>query len=191
MNSVFSVAKYLSTIIRFMFTKNSRNRYDKKDSLELGRRAEDSFARLAIQHGFKVAASSEKGNIDEHFDYVIERDGKSHKVDVKSLKRLSRRDSGTQDERVWIELHGVRADDKGWLYAGHADLIAFELVNSFRIVDRLELIAIVEKLVDFVAKVSSPKDALYKVYSRKSRPDLLTMIHSEDLLQLRHAEWGK
>ena len=191
MNSVFSVAKYLSTIIRFMFTKNSRNRYDKKDSLELGRRAEDSFARLAIQHGFKVAASSEKGNIDEHFDYVIERDGKSHKVDVKSLKRLSRRDSGTQDERVWIELHGVRADDKGWLYAGHADLIAFELVNSFRIVDRLELIAIVEKLVDFDAKVSSPKDALYKVYSRKSRPDLLTMIHSEDLLQLRHAEWGK
>ncbi|HQU35875.1 MAG TPA: hypothetical protein PLR65_04755, partial [Anaerolineales bacterium] len=91
----------------------------------------------------------------------------------------------------WIELNSVRENNKGWLYAGKADLIAFELANSFRIVDRLELIALVEKLVDFDAKVDSPKDALYKVYSRTSRPDLLTMIKSEDLLQLRHAEWGK
>lgn len=174
-----------------MFTKNSRNRYDKKDSLELGRRAEDTFARLAVKHGFKVTASSEKGNIDEHFDYVIERDGKSHKVDVKSIKRKSREDTELQDEFLWIELHGVRVDDRGWLYDGKADLIAFELANSFRIVDRLELIALVENLVDFGVKVSSPKDALYKVYSRKSRPDLLTMIKSEDVLQLRHAEWGK
>lgn len=174
-----------------MFTKNSRNRYDKKDSLELGRRAEDTFARLAVKHGFKVTASSEKGNMDEHFDYVIERDGKSHKVDVKSIKRKSREDKELQDEFLWIELHGVRADDRGWLYDGKADLIAFELANSFRIVDRLELIALVENLVDFGVKVSSPKDALYKVYSRKSRPDLLTMIKSEDVLQLRHAEWRK
>jgi len=174
-----------------MFTKNSRNRYDKKDSLELGRRAEDSFARLAIRHGFKVTTSSEKGNIDEHFDYVIERDGKSHKVDVKSIKRKSREDNELQDEFLWIELHSVREHNKGWLYDGHADLIAFELAKSFRIVDRIELLALVEKLVDFDAKVDSPKDALYKVYSRKSRPDLLTMIKSEDLLQLRHAEWRK
>ncbi|MFN8461727.1 MAG: hypothetical protein U0X93_08170, partial [Anaerolineales bacterium] len=121
----------------------------------------------------------------------IERDGKSHKVDVKSIKRKSREDKELQDEFLWIELHGVRADDRGWLYDGKADLIAFELANSFRIVDRLELIALVENLVDFGVKVSSPKDALYKVYSRKSRPDLLTMIKSEDVLQLRHAEWRK
>ncbi|KXK16051.1 MAG: hypothetical protein UZ14_CFX002000087 [Chloroflexi bacterium OLB14] len=81
-----------------MFTKNSRNRFDKKDSLEIGRRAEDAFARLAIQHGFKVTPSSEKGNIDDHYDYVIERDGKSHKVDVKSMKRKSRGDRELQDE---------------------------------------------------------------------------------------------
>lgn len=174
-----------------MFTKNSRNRYDKKDSLELGQKAEDQFARLAVRQGFKIIPSSKRGNIHGHFDYLMERDGKSFKVDVKSLKRLSRRDGGTQDTYIWIELHGVRVDDKGWLYAGHADLIAFELAKSFRIVDRLELIALVEKLVDFDAKVSSPKDALYKVYSRKSRPDLLTMIRSEDLNGIKHAEWRK
>lgn len=174
-----------------MFTKNSRNRYDKKDSLELGQKAEDQFSRLAVRQGFKIAASTKRGNIDEHFDYVMERDGKTFKVDVKSRKRVAREEKETQDQFLWIELHGVRADDKGWLYDGKADLIAFELAKSFRIVDRLELIALVEKLVDFDAKVSSPKDALYKVYSRKSRPDLLTMIRSEDLLQLRHAEWRK
>jgi hypothetical protein len=174
-----------------MFTKNSRNRYDTKDSLELGQKAEGEFARLAVKQGFTIVASAGRDNMDEHFDYVMERDGKTFRVDVKSLKRLSRSDGLTQDTYIWVELHGVRADDQGWLYAGHADLIAFELSNSFRIVDRLELIALVEKLVDFNAKVTSPKDALYKIYSRKSRPDLLTMIRAEDLKGIRYAEWRK
>lgn len=186
-----SVAKDFGAIINFMFTKNSRNRYDKKDSLELGHRAEDSFARLAVKHGFKIRPATEKENIDGHFDYAIERDGKSHKVDVKSIKRKSRGDTELQDEFLWIELHSVRENNKGWLYDGKADLIAFELSKSFRIVDRLELITLVEKLVDFEAKVSSPKDALYKVYSRKSRPDLLTMIKSDDLLGIRYVDWEK
>ena len=174
-----------------MFTKNSRNRYDKKDSLELGRSAEDRFARLAVKQGWTINPSSGQENIHEHFDYVMEKDGKVFKVEVKSLKRIARQDADTQDQYLWIELHGVRDHDKGWLYDGRADLIAFELANSFRIVDRLELIALVEKLVDLDMKVSSPKGALYKVYSRKSRPDLLTMIQSEDLLGIRHAEWRK
>ncbi len=174
-----------------MFTKNSRNRFDKKDSLEIGRRAEDAFARLAIQHGFKVTPSSEKGNIDDHYDYVIERDGKSHKVDVKSMKRKSRGDRELQDEFLWIELHSVRKNNKGWLYAGKADLIAFELSKSFIIVERVELINLVEKLVDFESKVSSAKDALYKVYSRKDRYDVLTMIKSADLVGIKNGKWGK
>jgi len=174
-----------------MFTNNSRNRFDKKDSLELGRHAEDAFARLAIQHGFKVTASSGKENIDEHIDYVIERDGKSHKVDVKSIKRKSRGDKELQDEFLWIELHSVRKNNQGWLYDGKADLIAFELKESFRLVERLELIKLVEKLVDFEAKVTSSKEALYKVYSRKDRSDLLTMIRSEDLVGIKYVDWEK
>lgn len=174
-----------------MFTKNSRNRYNKKDSLELGRRAEDAFARLAVKHGFKTRPATKEEDIDGHFDFVIERNGKSHKVDVKSLKRIKREDKELQAEFLWIELHSVRKDNKGWLYAGHADLIAFELTQSFRLVARLDLIALAEKLVDVEAKVSLPKDALYKVYSRKSRPDLLTMIKSEDLLGIKHVDWKK
>jgi hypothetical protein len=174
-----------------MFTKNSRNRYDKKDSLELGRRAEDAFARLAVKHGFKVTASSGKENINEHIDYIIERNGKSKKVDVKSLKRKSRGDKELQDEFLWIELHSVRENNKGWLYDGKADLIAFELSKSFRLVERLELIKLVKKLVDFEANVSSSKDALYKMYSRKDRFDVLTMIKSDDLLGIKYVDWEK
>jgi hypothetical protein len=138
-----------------------------------------------------VTASSGKENINEHIDYIIERDGKSKKVDVKSLKRIKRGDKKTQDEFLWIELHSVRENNKGWLYDGKADLIAFELSKSFRIVNRLELIKLVEKLVDFEAKVSSSKEALYRVYSRKDRHDLLTMIRPDDLLGIKYVDWKK
>jgi hypothetical protein len=174
-----------------MPTRNSRNQYDKKDSLELGQRAEDSFFDLAKKKGWEISAASKRGNIDRHFDYVIKKDDKMFRVDVKSIKRVARKDAKTQDEFIWIELHGVREKDTGWLYGGKADLIAFELSRSFRIVDRLELITLVEKLIDITAKVSTSRDALYKVYTRKSRPDLLTLIRSDDLLKIRFAEWKK
>jgi hypothetical protein len=173
-----------------MFTKNSRNQYDKKDSLELGQGAESSFAQSAIKHGWTVEPASEDSNIDEHFDYIMSKDDKSLKVEVKSRKRMGRSDSDVQDQYVWVEIHGVRKDDQGWLY-GKADLIAFEMTNSFRIVRRADLAALVGKLVDFNAMVGKSKDALYKLYSRPGRPDLLTMIKSDDLLKITALDWSK
>lgn len=173
-----------------MFTKNSRNRYDKKDSLEIGQKAESSFARSAIKHGWTIEPASEDSNKNEHFDYVMSKDDRSLRVEVKSRKRMRRKDSNVQDEHVWIELHGVRKDDQGWLY-GKADLIAFELKNSFRIVRRTDLLDLVEKLVDFKVKVRKSNEALYKLYSRSGRPDSLTIIRSDDLLKITSLEWTK
>jgi hypothetical protein len=173
-----------------MFTKNSRNRYDKKDSLELGQKAESSFAKSAIKHGWVVEPAPEDSNKNEHFDYLISKEDRSLKVEVKSRKRMGRKDSEVQDEHVWIELHGVRKDDQGWLY-GKADLIAFELKNSFRIVRRTDLLDLVEKLVDFTAKVEKSRQALYKLYSRSGRSDSLTIIKAEDLLKITSLEWTK
>jgi hypothetical protein len=84
----------------------------------------------------------------------------------------------------------VRKDDQGWLY-GKADLIAFELKNSFRIVRRTELLDLVEKLVDFNTKVEKSRQALYKLYSRSGRSDSLTMIKANDLLKITSLEWTK
>lgn len=173
-----------------MFTKNSRNRFDKKDSLELGQKAEDTFARMAIQQGWKVEPAPERGNIDEHYDYIISKENQTFKVEVKSKKRVSRSDDGTQDELIWVELHGVREKDPGWLF-GKADLIAFELKSSFRIVKRVDLVKRINKLLDFNAHVSKPEEALYNQYSRPGRPDLLTMIKAEDLRKIVWEEWGK
>ena len=173
-----------------MFTKNSRNRYDKKDSLELGQKAESLFARSAIKHGWKIEPASEDSNKNEHFDYIMSKEGRSLNVEVKSLKRMGRRDSDVQEEHVWIELHGVRKEDQGWLY-GKADLIAFELKNSFRIVRRTDLLDLVEKLVDFHEKVEKSTEALYKLYSRSGRSDSLTIIKANDLLKITSLEWTK
>jgi hypothetical protein len=173
-----------------MFTKNSRNRYDKKDSLELGRNAESLFARSAVKHGWIVEPAPEDSNKNEHFDYIMIKDDRSLNVEVKSLKRMRRKDSEVQDEHIWIELHGVRKDDQGWLY-GKADLIAFELKTSFRIVRRTDLLDLVEKLVDFNTKVEKSSQALYKLYSRSGRSDSLTIIKANDLLKITSLEWTK
>ena len=173
-----------------MFTKNSRNRYDKKDSLELGQNAESYFSRSALKHGWRVEPASSAGNKHEHFDFVMSKDGKSFKVEVKSRKRMRRSDADVQDEHIWVELHGVRKDDDGWLY-GNADLIAFELKSSFRIVRRTDLAELVKTLVDFETRVKHSRDALYKSYSRRNRHDELTIIKSEDLLRITVLDWTK
>ena len=48
------------------------------------------------------------------------------------------------------------------------------------------MIDLVDKLVDFDTMVSSPKDCMYKMYTRKKygRDDLLTKIHPDDLYSI-------
>lgn len=171
-----------------MFTPNLKNQYDRKDCLELGQRAEDIFIKIAAERGWEIKPASSTENIDDHFDYRIKKDKELYKIEVKGKKRIHRADVTTQEELVWIELHGVRIHDAGWLF-GKADLIAFQMNASFRIVKRQELIALVCKLIDYKSKVNSPKDALYKTYSRAGRSDILTMLRYEDLKEVLWAEW--
>jgi hypothetical protein len=171
-----------------MFTRNKRNKYDKKDSLELGQGAESRFASVAQRNGWEVVEASKEGNIEDHYDYEISKDGQRLKVDVKSKKRVSRKTKDVQDDFVWVEFRTVR-DTKGWLF-GSADLIAFENQNSFKIVERKALVRLINKLVDVGGiKVKSPEDALYKTYTRKGRPDEMTLIKASDLDSILWAEW--
>lgn len=171
-----------------MFTPNVRNRYDRKDCLEVGQKAEDIFVKTATERGWEIKSSSQGENIDDHFDYRIKQGNEAYKVEVKGKKRITRTDANPQEELVWIELHGVRIHDAGWLF-GKADLIAFEMNASFRIVKRQDLVALVCKLIDYRSQVHSPKDALYKTYSRAGRSDILTMLRYEDLKEVLWAEW--
>ena len=169
---------------------NSRNRFDKKDSLELGEKAENLFMEMARQAGWQVSPSSKDENIDEHWDFHIIKGVENFKVEVKSAKRIYRNDSGIQFEYTWVEIHGVRPKDTGWLF-GKADLIAFEKESSFIFVKRLDLLAVVNKKVNLVAKVRDPKDALYKIYTREGRKDKLTLLRTSDIEEIKFMEWEK
>jgi hypothetical protein len=168
-----------------------RNRYDNRDCLEIGQKAEAVFASMAAKRGWKVTAASTYANMNDHWDILIERGTERYRVDVKGMKRLSRHDARVQDEWIWIELHGVREYDRGWLYGGKAELIAFEKEGSFVIVRRNDLIKLVEQFVDLNITVHSVKEARYKVYSRSKRPDKITMMQAEKLACVQWDEWPK
>jgi hypothetical protein len=170
---------------------NQRNQFDTKDCLERGERAETQFARIAVSRGWKVTTATSRQDIDEHWDVLIEMNGERQRVDVKAMKRINRRDAQPQDAWVWIELRGVREGERGWLFGGKSDWIAFERLQSFVIVPRTTLAKLVLKMVDARAIVSAPELARYKVYQRSHRPDKLTLIESTQLDKIKIEEWEK
>jgi len=173
-----------------MQNTNSRNRFDKKDSLELGEKAEELFVEIARKSGWQASASSKDENINGHWDFRIVKDELDFRVEVKAAKRIHRNDRAVQFEYTWVEIHGVRPKDTGWLF-GKADLIAFEKETSFIFIKRLDLLAVVNKKVNLVAKVSDPRDALYKIYMREKRKDKLTLLPSNDIEEIKFMEWKK
>lgn len=168
-----------------------RNKFDYKDSLEIGESAQSHFAKMARRKSWQVTPAPGECDRNEHWDFLIEKGKRKFKVDVKSRKRIGRGDVAFQDEWIWIELHSVRKNDAGWLYGGSSDLIAFETKDSFVMVRRGDLIRLVEKLVDFNSRVSASKDAKYKIYRRRNRPDKITLIELAKVKTLKFAEWKK
>lgn len=175
-----------------MNRKIAPNKFDKNGlNLKQGLQAEHLFAQIARAKGWEIYEPSSYQDINEHWDMEIRKGEESYKVDVKAMKRLNRSNSAPQDEWHWIELHGVRKNDEGWLYGGKADLIAFETKSSFIIVKREDLIKFIEDKVDFSTKVSSSYDAKYKIYQRKNRYDKLTLVKTDDLRKIKWNEWEK
>jgi len=177
--------------ITAMSYASRRNQYDNRDCLEMGDNAQAVFRHIAQSRGWGVSPASSQEDIDDHWDLQIARGSKQYKVDVKSMKRLSRYDAEVQDEWVWIELHGVRANDAGWLYGGKADLIAFEKQRSFIIVMRTRLVNLIPDLVNMNTLVRSPREAKYQIYNRPGRPDRITLIQTEKLNNIKWNEWPK
>ena len=168
---------------------NLRNKFDKKDSLELGEHAENLFILLAVKLGWRISTSTQEENIHDHWDYLIEKDDKQYKVEVKSKKRISRSDANEQNNFVWVEIQNVRGET-GWLF-GKADLIAFEQEKTFLFVKKPDLLKTVNKKVDLVAKVKNPKDAVYKIYKREGRKDKLTLLPMNNIEEIKFMEWEK
>ncbi len=151
-----------------------RNEFDKTGKAsKQGANAEQEFKNAL--DGFFGSNIELTGVDNGQFDHIDFRCNLSMDVDVKSIK-----DPAT----LWIEFKNVGGYD-GWLY-GSATHFAFERKDSFQIVTKKDLIDLVDKLVDFDTMVSSPKDCMYKMYSRKKygRDDLLSKIHPDDLYSI-------
>jgi hypothetical protein len=139
--------------------------------LKRGKKTEEQFASL-----FKNAIETNKEeNTKDHVDLNI-----SVGIDVKGLKKINRSDEETNEHIHWIELFGITGL-KGWLY-GKAEFFAFELKNYWVVVAK-------EDLQKFIAekcknKIHVDKPELYKLYQRKGRKDLITLVTSYDLLYI-------
>ncbi|QEQ00790.1 hypothetical protein FFX45_04970 [Thermosynechococcus sp. CL-1] len=171
------------------------NQYDGQgENLKRGLKAEDAFLELARKQGFQVHHASEAADIHEHWDCLLIKGHESLKVDIKAVKKIQRQDPQPQHQYTWIELQGVR--DRGWLFGGHSDYIAFQTLNSFILVQRTALIAFVQKNVDLAVLVTQPTEALkkhqgkYPVYRRSGRSDRLILVETDILRQLPGSiEW--
>jgi hypothetical protein len=164
-----------------MGIETRRNQYDQRGCLEQGQRAENRFIASVEQLGWRVQYASEHEDKHEHWDFLIEKLPRRFKVDVKAMKRIRRQDATVQDQWLWVELHGVRPTDEGWLYAGKADLFAIEQQFCFLLVKRLDLIDFIAHWVDRHKQVYVPEQARYCVYSRPNRADQLTLIETAKL----------
>ena len=170
---------------------DKKNKFDKSDCLERGDQSESLFKILAIRHNWNIIEATERENIDDHWDYRIIKGTERYRVEVKSMKKLSRSDNAVQDTWTWIELHGVRENDGGWLFAGKSDIIAFEKNDSFILVKRVDLIRVISSIVDFGLSVHDSAEAQYKVYQRKDRFDKISLIETRFLDSIKWDEWRK
>ena len=159
-------------------------------SVHIGDEGQKRFQALAESKGLIVVPATRMQDMMEHWDFTFYRNGVPYKVDVKARKKVARSDRDPQDKYIWIELHGVGAHNRGWLYGGSADLIAFERAFDFVLVRRLDLIKLVESLITH-ERVEKARDAIYKVYSRPMRSDLITLVETEKLFSITNLVWKK
>lgn len=156
----------------------------------MGFSAEEKFKELAEKKGYSTRVAERQENFN-HVDFILQKDKKEWKVDVKGAKRLRRADETLNYDLVWLEFR-TGHNTAGWLTADKGCCtLAFELENEFILVSRKDLLKLAEKLCDLTKRVDSPKKALYCGYKRFGRQDLLSIIKTEDLKQIQHSIWPK
>ena len=151
------------------------------DFYQEGLAKEKEFGDLLVEkNGGSYVHASRKDDMFNHIDLFYTKENETYSFDVKSMKKSNRKDSKVDDQIHWIELQNVRGNP-GWIY-GKADFIAFELMNSWLIVNR-------EKIIDWIDKkvtnktISKSKD-FYTYYQRWGRQDIVVKVKTSDLREI-------
>ena len=143
--------------------------------------AEAKFKALAVSLGFTVKDATREENMFDHTDFHVSKGSFSASLDVKAEKKISRRDAEPQSNFLWVELTNVNGDF-GWAY-GKSEYIAFQTGEGFLLVLTKLLLEYVELKCDYEAYADYPEKALYKMYNRRGRQDVVTLISVQDLIK--------
>lgn len=108
------------------------------------------------------------------FDLMIE--GTTY--DVKSQKRINRKDTTYSNEYTWIELKTV--DGRPGSGVDGAEVKAYEDVEDFICVKKEDIIRLIFRRVEFVFD----DFPLYKLKTRPNRKDLITLVPTIDLREI-------
>ena len=170
-----------------MYYRNSLDKYGECSAR--GENAENAFIAVVKRKKIKYRDATIKEQFD-HIDYVLEIDGKEVFLDVKARKKISRFDKGPADDKVWVEFKNVSGKN-GWLH-GSSNIIVFEREKDYVLVSRKKLLEYCENNIDKTNVVSEASNALYKLYTRHGRKDIISMIKMEDLfLNMKPLIWKK
>ena len=166
------------------------NQYDTtKACSQVGFKAEEDFKSIGLDLGYGICEATDAHNIKKHIDfYLINSKGRLISVDVKAMKKSSRKDSSFNTDSTWLEFQNVNGDS-GWL-SGEASHIAFERTDCFVLVPREALRSWAKAKIaaqnggeiNIKAKAASASQAKYKYYTRAGRRDVLTLVDYKDML---------
>lgn len=155
-----------------------------------GSKAEKTFVKMARARGCKVRKSTKHEDSALHFDFEISKGEVVKKIEVKAIKKISRKDSACQDEWAWVEFKNI-VGGNGWIY-GKADYVAFEREKDFVMIDRKEMVKVCEEAVDFSKRVKKSSEAHYGIYNRSDRPDEeVSLVEISKILEASHFIWNK
>jgi len=148
-----------------------------------GESAVTRFDEVIESMGGESLSASKSDDIERHVDKFVILYDKEFTVDVKAAKSTNRGGDIVIDE-VWVEYKNVNGHD-GWLL-GEEDFVAFETTkHNFVMVSRSKLLDFCDKKIDKSGKpVKFPEQALYKLYRRDKRNDLISRIKLDDVMGL-------
>ena len=153
-----------------------------------GLSAEKMFRRKVLSEGCDWQASSPHENRKYHIDCWVD----SWSVDVKAAKRIARRNTcgqlnRVQDDLHWIE-HRTIIGTPGWAHSKHLDYVAFQMLDeSFICVERRKLSILLNERVK-ANRGKKPRNQYMSkdgvLWTRKGRKDSMTLFTTAQLLQL-------
>ena len=140
------------------------------DFLTKGKEVEQQFAKTLSN----PKQSNKDQDINEHWDIA-----NTVTYDVKAMKKINRSDNHPNENIHWVEIKNVHGNN-GWLY-GKADYIVFETEDYWFTVPTPALQSLISKKT---VKQYTEYPTLYRLYTRKGRKDIITLVKTIDLIYI-------